>query len=116
MCLGTPEDIVRLINAGYAVLLRRLSVRVVLVNMQRILNIGMVQLMSDSAGCALYKDGRCLVHDLGLKPTEGRYFIHPRSKAGEALMGTLTLAVVLEWIEDKNRMAAGYCFSKVTAG
>jgi hypothetical protein len=112
-CLGTPDDIVRLIGAGYGVLLRRVAVTVVMMPARRVMDIRMVQLMHDDGGCALYKDGKCLVHDLGLKPTEGRYFIHPDNETEESLMGVLTLAVAFEWTNDDNRRKVKYCFSKL---
>ena len=115
ICLGTPDDIVRLINAGYALLLRAILMKVVMVQQRKIMEVKMVQLMSDDNGCAMFKDGRCLVHDLGLKPTEGRYYIHPRNHKEETLMGVLTLAVAMEGFNDNNRRKIEYCFSKLSS-
>ncbi len=115
VCLGTPDDIVRLINAGYTLLLRRVMMKVVMVHQRRVMDVGMIQLMSDDNGCALFKDGHCIVHHLGLKPTEGRYYLHPRNHKEETLMGVLTLAVAMEWLNDNNRRKVEYCFSKLSS-
>ena len=104
----------RLIDAGYGMLLRRLTVEVVFVNLERSVEVRSVQLMADRHGCALYKDGRCLVHGVGLKPTEGRYFLHPRSDHDISVMRSLHLAVLREWNNPDNRRAADMCFSHLS--
>ncbi len=114
-CLGTPDDIVQLIDAGYGMVLRPVSIDVVTVHLRHSTAVRMIQLISDTEGCALYKDGACLANGGKLKPTEGRYHIHPQTRAQEALMYLLSLAVVMEWIAPDNHKAVEYCFSHVPA-
>lgn len=75
-CLGTPEDINRLIEAGYN---DRLAVTEWLVGMllgvidRPVL---MIQAKVEHGWCTFYHDGKCELHDKGLKPTEGRLSHH----------------------------------------
>jgi hypothetical protein len=71
-CLGTPEDIGKLIDAGYR---NRLAPTSWLVGMlMGVIDrpIEMVQPKVENGWCTFYHDGLCELHDKGLKPTEGR--------------------------------------------
>lgn len=116
MCLGTPDDILRLINAGFGNLLQEIQISVVLVNHREVMPIRMVQLMRDENGCAVFKDGMCLLHNMGLKPAEGRYFIHPEDHHDETIMDLLTLTIALEWSREENKTKVDHCFQKVVFG
>ena len=76
-CLGTPEDILKLIEAGYE---DRLSPTLWAVGMLMGLTdkpIKMIQARQEDNGwCTFYHNGLCELHDLGLKPTEGRLSHH----------------------------------------
>lgn len=75
-CLGTPEDIERLIDAGYK---DRLAPTEWLVGMLFgvIDRPGlMVQAKVEDGWCTFYHDGKCELHEQGLKPTEGKLSHH----------------------------------------
>lgn len=69
-CLGTPQDILRIVVAGEGDKLAVTDYRAlesVGIPRQTI----MAPLLTPD-GCAFLKDGLCTLHDRGLKPTEGR--------------------------------------------
>ena len=75
-CLGTPDDIERIIDAGYAD-------RLALTNWAAgiflgVINIAipMIQPVSGKEFCAFFENGLCILHDKDLKPTEGRLSHH----------------------------------------
>lgn len=68
-CLGTPADILRLINNGYTnalVLTEWLAGY-----MYNMPPLTMFQLRMTHNGCIMFENGKCKLHALGLKPTEG---------------------------------------------
>lgn len=112
MCFGTPGDILNLINAGYRNFLRRISVDLVMVLQREAMKIEMVQLKTDHNGCVMYEGGKCLLHDTGLKPSEGKYFIHPQNEEDVTIMNHLMLSVALEWAMPYNEDKVRKCLSK----
>lgn len=79
-CIGTPEDIQKLIDAGHANKLeivslhprnekgKKLKVSVPLIRPKR---------KQDCSDCIFFTDsGLCSLHDSGLKPLEGKLAIH----------------------------------------
>lgn len=100
-CLGTPQDILTLINNGYADALAPTAwaAGIVMGLMDR--PIYMVQLKQEESGCILFKDGRCTIHSLGIKPTEGVLSNHIPT------INTIpiSLAVALEWEDARNNKA-----------
>lgn len=77
-CLGTPEDIIRLIEAGYA---DRLAATTWLAGMKMGAcdhPIEMIQPLYDNEkkACTFFTNGLCELHDKGLKPTEGKLSSH----------------------------------------
>lgn len=101
-CLGTPDDIIRLIQAGYA---DKLSLTAWMVGIR--LNkldfpIPMVQARMTENGCIFFKDGLCELHDLGLKPTEGKLSNHTIRLDNYIFEMSLTWNVAREWIKIDN--------------
>ncbi len=103
-CLGTPEDIERLVDAGYAGRLKPVLWMVAC-------NIGladgpilMVQPEQVDGWCTFFHDGRCELHEKGLKPTEGRLSCHDDAKThGKVpLENNVAFLVAKEWTEDRN--------------
>lgn len=104
-CLGTPQDILKLIEAGYK---DRLGVTVWSVGMligAIPFPIPMVQPMQTNEGCAFLKDGLCILHDLGLKPTEGRLSYHTITYESFEFSRSLSWNVARTWLEPKNAVA-----------
>lgn len=103
-CLGTPEDIMRLIEAGYIdrLAVTDWSVGLVLGRLNRI--IPMVQpIKADNGFCVFHKDGLCELHDPGLKPTEGRLSHHSIKADNINFRKSLSYNVAKEWEDPANR-------------
>ena len=105
-CLGTPHDILALIEAGY-------EDYVCYTEWAAGINLGfidepipMVQLKSKRGktdGCCIcYHDGKCELHLSGLKPTEGKLSHHDVSARELQPQYNLSFQVALEWINVEN--------------
>lgn len=99
-CLGTPDDIVRLIDAGY-------GDRVAITTWMAGMLIGvypspvlMIQpTLEDNGWCTFRRpDGLCELHDKGLKPTEGRLSHHSAGPDSMDPEKNLTWLVAKEWL------------------
>lgn len=105
-CLGTPDDILRLLEAGYR---DKLSVSYWMVGLllgKLPAKVPMVQAIQTEQGCVFFKDGLCELHSLGLKPTEGKLSHHELRLDNFIFELSLGWNVAKEWIDVKN-------FSKV---
>lgn len=103
-CLGTPEDIWALIEAGYRdkLFLTEWCVGLILGKLNY--SIRMVQALQTDQGCAFRTDeGLCSLHDLGLKPTEGRLSHHTITKENFKFSRGLAYNVAQEWMDGRNR-------------
>ena len=102
-CLGTPEDILRLINAGYK---ERLAITHWWVGIARgklDFPVIMIQARQEENGyCTFFRDGLCELHDLGLKPTEGRLSHHSITKENFKFGKSLSWNVAKEWMDMRN--------------
>ena len=75
-CRGTPEDILRLLKAGYKERLAPTLWGVGLVLGRIPYVVPMIQARQENGYCIFFHDGLCELHDAGLKPTEGRLSHH----------------------------------------
>ena len=102
-CLGTPEDILRLIKAGYK---ERLAITQWWVGIARgklDFPVIMIQARQEENGyCTFFHDGLCELHDLGLKPTEGRLSHHSITKENFKFGKSLSWNVAKEWMDMRN--------------
>ena len=102
-CLGTPEDILRLIKAGYK---ERLAITHWWVGIARgklDFPVIMIQARQEENGyCTFFHDGLCELHDLGLKPTEGRLSHHSITKENFKFGKSLSWNVTKEWMDMRN--------------
>ena len=101
-CLGTPRDILRLIEAGHA---SRLSITFWAVGMllgQIPFPILMVQVRQTPRGCVFHERGLCSLHEAGLKPTEGRLSHHSLTAENFSFRRSLAWNVAREWLEPEN--------------
>jgi hypothetical protein len=98
-CLGTPDDIGRIISAGYkdqlaitewaAGIMMGVTNEVILV---------VAPLFDRAKGaCTFYENGLCTLHDRGLKPTEGKLSHHTTSVSNFDPKKSLAWAVAKEW-------------------
>ncbi len=102
-CLGTPDDILRLIGEGYISQLSETLWCVGMLTGHLKEPVRMVQPTKMENGCIFFKDGLCELHDLGLKPTEGRFSNHAIPKRKQKVSNMLSWNVAMEWLAVKNR-------------
>lgn len=98
-CLGTPEDIDRLIKAGYgdrlALTLWRAGLLIGCTN--KIIKL-VAPIQEDNGWCTFRtSDGLCELHDKGLKPTEGK-LTHHSNLLRVRPDRNLTWLIVKEWL------------------
>lgn len=99
-CLGTPHDILALINAGYGdkLCFTEWAAGIVLGFTNK--SIAMIQAKVESGWCIFYRDGKCELHDSGLKPTEGKLASHDVSFRELTPEYNLTYNVAKEWNDE----------------
>lgn len=112
-CLGTPEDVEKLIEAGY---INRLGVYDwdfgrMFGSIDR--SIEMVQAKQNATGCTFFKDGLCELHESGLKPTEGKLSHHSTSLATFKFSKSVSWNVAKEWISPENEETVERIFNKI---
>jgi hypothetical protein len=99
-CIGTPEDMVKIIGAGY-------SNRVGIVNwdIARIFgvhdsDIEMISPLHDKekGSCTFFTNGLCELHEKGIKPTEGKLSHHSIELKGFDFKKSISWAVAKEWL------------------
>lgn len=102
VCLGTPQDILKLIKAGYkdklkptlwmtAQFLGKLSTPV-----------PMVQAIQDENGCVFFKNGLCELHGKNMKPLEGRLAHHSIGPDSFFFDVSVSWNVAKEWLDISN--------------
>lgn len=101
-CLGTPEDIIKIIEAGYN---DKLKATLWLVGMKMNIlpvPVPMIQPLQLESGCVFFCNGLCQLHDLGLKPTEGRLSGHTVWLDNFIPHMSLSYNVAIEWLKKEN--------------
>ncbi len=102
-CLGTPQDILRLIKSGFKGRMEPSLWAVGLVLGKFPFPIPMVQARREKNGfCTFYHNGLCELHDLGLKPTEGTLSYHTITIENLDFSKSLAWNVAKSWLEDGN--------------
>lgn len=98
-CLGTPADILTLINNGY---ISQLSYVTWAAGLQfGYPLIPMVQLRNkNGSGCTMYSNGLCGLHEAGLKPTEGVLSSHGSRRV--SVSQHPAFAVAFTWLDSNN--------------
>lgn len=78
-CLGTPDDLQKLIDAGHATALDKFTFNSPFIGNERI-HMYKIKSQETNTGCHFYQqqDGMCLLHEANLKPTEGMLSHHKR--------------------------------------
>lgn len=99
-CLGTPHDILALIDAGYIDQLcyTEWAAGIVLGFTKK--TIPMIQIKSYKGACVFYHDGKCDLHESGLKPTEGKLSHHDVTLRELLPQYNLSYQVAKEWNDD----------------
>lgn len=113
-CLGTPEDIEKIIDAGY-------SDRLVLTQwaagiLMGVINVPvpMIQPVAGNEYCAFFENGLCILHDKDLKPTEGRLSHHTIKKDNFKPSMSIAWNVAKEWIMVENAEVIACVVKKFT--
>lgn len=113
-CLGTPQDIWRLIRAGYVDRLRITFWCVGIIMGKISFPILMVQAHQTRQGCVFWKDGLCELHHTGLKPTEGCLSHHIITEENLCFEKSLSWNVAREWINPANISLIGKIVTTIT--
>lgn len=104
-CLGTPQDILKLIDAGYGdrLELTGWAAGIIMGVCDHIIT--MVQpRQEDGDHCTFFHNdtGKCELHELGLKPTEGRLSSHLIQLDNFQPKKSLAYNVAKEWEDTRN--------------
>lgn len=101
-CLGTPEDIVKLIEAGYKDRLSPTEWAVGMIMGVCSEPVYMIQANIENGYCTFFRDGKCELHDKGLKPTEGKLSHHSIKIDNFNLKKSLSWLIAKEWLDEKS--------------
>jgi hypothetical protein len=105
MCIATPGEIAGLINAGFAHLLRIIPATKVSVDMKtrsvERSRVWMVQIAADGNGCAMHRNGTCLLSGAGLTPKTGSFHLQ-----GDGVAVKKRYPEVIEAWEDTDNIPA----------
>lgn len=112
-CLGTPQDIERLIDAGYADRLKLTywAAGMIMGVIDR--PIPMLQAAAGDEYCTFFQNGLCELHTLGLKPTEGKLSHHSIRLDNFKPSKSLSWNVAKEWISEENTFLVTNMIRKV---
>jgi hypothetical protein len=102
-CLGTPTDILKLIEAGHRERIFPTDwwAGMAMGSFDR--PIPMYQLENTPTGCVLFKEGLCTIHHSGLKPTEGKLSHHSHKPETFNKHKSLSLHVAKTWLDPDNK-------------
>lgn len=101
-CLGTPNDILKLIESGYKDRLEPTIWDAGMVMGATDHPIWMVQARVEGDWCTFFHDGLCELHDKGLKPTEGKLSHHSMTLERWTKKRSLSWNVAKTWEDDDN--------------
>ncbi len=103
-CLGTPDDILALIEAGYRDKLMPTQWCVGMVVGKLGYPITMLQAIQGADGWCVFRtaDGLCGLHNAGLKPTEGKLSHHSITDENFDFYKGLSYNVAKEWLMEEN--------------
>jgi|688.fasta_scaffold355883_3 hypothetical protein len=102
-CLGTPEDISKIMLAGYGDKLAMTNWGTGMVVGTNDTFVEMIQPCMTPSGCAyLDEKGLCTLHDLGLKPTEGKLANHSEKPVND-FKETINYKVAMSWVDEHGK-------------
>lgn len=116
-CLGTPDDMILLMMEGY-------GKRVMKIFWDGAIEFGLydepIPMLTplydeQKKSCTFFTDGLCELHDLGLKPTEGKLSHHSTTAENFNVKKSIGWAVAKEWINisDEQLKQVVYLFKKL---
>ncbi|WP_239063424.1 hypothetical protein [Bacteroides sp. 51] len=101
-CLGTPKDILRLIDAGFINELKK-TVWMVGATLGECPPIPMIQIKTENGRCVFQReDGLCKLHPLGLKPMEGKLSYHTITMETFEFGKSISWNVARQWADPRN--------------
>lgn len=110
-CIASPEEVSELIKAGYRSVLRTVMVKAIVGSRSEGIisseNIPMVQIASDNKGCAMCKDGECLLWNSGLTPLMGK--VHLMKRMTSKLMKLIIHVTISQWAANSNASIVNFC-------
>lgn len=106
-CLGTPQDILKIIEAGYGNQLELTGWAVGMMMGVCDHIIAMVQAKVVGGWCSFYdpESGLCTIHSKGLKPTEGKLSSHKIQLDNFDPKKSIAWNVAKEWEDTRNTIA-----------
>lgn len=102
-CIGTPEDILKLIQAGHAKKLAQSSWLIGVLSGTTDNPVDMIQLLALEDGSCTFLDekGLCTLHELNLKPTEGKLSHHDDHLTFSGnFEDTINYKVAMTWVDE----------------
>lgn len=102
-CLGTPADIEKIIDAGYASRIYSTSwaAGMLMGICDQVIYMYQAEFVNNQA-CTFFKNGLCELHDKGLKPTEGKLSHHTTKSDNFKRGKSVTWHVAKEWLDPAN--------------
>lgn len=114
-CIASPEEVSNLIKAGYRSALRTVLVKAIFGNRSEGIisteDIPMVQIASDRKGCAMCKDGECLLWNSGLTPLMGK--VHLMKRMTSKLMKLIISVTISQWAATCNASTVNFCLQEM---
>jgi hypothetical protein len=102
-CLGTPKDILKLCENGFADKITHTTWLNGLVKgyLDHEIEMYQLNLNSETKYCVMHENGLCQLHNLGLKPIEGK-LSHHEPKVIDSHLKSLNYLVASEWTKKEN--------------
>lgn len=100
-CVGTPEDMFKIIEAGYSdrlIMKPWIAGAILLPKDHKPVLMLQSKMNPETKHCTFFQACKCELHDLGLKPTEGKLSHHSLSKTNFNPKKAISLFVAKEWI------------------
>jgi hypothetical protein len=103
-CLGTPQDIEKIIDAGYGdkIAPTQWAAGMMMGVVDHVVLMFQIRFDEKKGGCVFFNNGLCELHDKGLKPTEGRLSHHTTTIETFNPKKSLSWNVAKEWMKPEN--------------
>lgn len=104
VCLGTPSDILRIAQAGYSQYIKPTMWAVGMLVGKTKEPVLMLQLEynEETGYCCMFEDGKCKLHEAGIKPIEGKLSSHLIRKDNFIFSKSLSWLVAKTWLDPRN--------------
>ena len=98
VCLGTPQDIEKIIDAGFKdrLIIKKWHFDTITGNSNDLVAMCQPKFI-EGKGCAFFEDGLCTLHNAGLKPTEGKLGHHSKKEDSQSWNKSLVGVIAKTW-------------------